>query len=284
MNYINRVFKAKDYSGDELLYVDQDNQGNPVNLGQWDFRPMKSNRPVEKTPYLLLGRVIDWDTDDNVGIARPRKTSQPTIEKQDGALILSSTTTGGQQNGTLLVDGFTNFVQEDISHNQWVGLFEDGTEQNHSFVQRIIAPHKVRLQDELFFDTSGGQRYKVYHSIVHREFNETGQATLRWAMHTESIAKATLAGKAMHRYFRTLEADSDLIDVELEEREAGKVPAWVYVADVGRVVDASVTLSEEEINKGVEQRREIEVTLQAAETLHRFDPASEINFQININS
>ncbi len=285
MKHINRVLEAYDFEGDELLHLEEDEEGNPINIGNWDFRPMSTDRTLETVPHILIGRVLDW-AEDNVGMSVPGFDYQQYKEKEEetDALVISETT-GAQPDGTLLVDGLVNFEQQGVSHNQWVGLFDDsGDLQDSSFVQKIISPHKIRLQDELFFKTAGGENYEIHHARVRRMFHTTGTVIVRFVSHTGTMQKATLVGHAMRRYFETIMADDDLIEVELKKRNEGELPAWAFVEEVGRTLNTSDLLTDNEKTRGIQHRRELQVSLKATENLHRLDPASEIQFGVKMKT
>lgn len=284
MKHINKALSQYDYTGDDALNMEFDSNGNPTNFKEWDFRTMSSNRPRPDAPYLLVGRVVPW-SDDDQGITPSRPADISLRVKDDDALIVDSETTGGQEDGMLLIDGFTNFERQNISINQYVARYDvDGTEEEHTFVSGLLSPHRVWLQDPLFYDTKGGENYKIFHTEVDRTFSESGTTMLRFAMHNETTRKSTISTHAIRHYFQTLQANDDLISVELDEREAGENPAWAFVEELGDVVDASRLLSEDEVSKGVQKRHEIQVTLRVAEALHRLDPALESNLQVEISS
>ncbi|MCF8012294.1 MAG: hypothetical protein K9L56_13540 [Clostridiales bacterium] len=284
MKNINKALAQYDYTGDEALNTEFDSNGNPTNFKEWDFRTMSSNRPRPDAPYLLVGRVVPW-SDDDYGISPSRPADNSLRVKEDDALIVESQTTGGQEDGMLLVDGLTNFDRQGISINQYVAKYDaDGNEEDNTFVSGILSPHKVWLQDPLFYDTNGGEGYKIFHTEVDRTFSESGTTMLRFAIHNSSTRKATISVHAIRHYFQTLQANDDLISVELDERESGENPAWAFVEEVGDIIDASRLLSEDEVNKGIQKRHEVQVTLRVAEALHRLDPALESNLQVKISN
>lgn len=280
MKHINTVLEEYSYSGDELLYTEYDDQGKPTNIGEWDFRPMNSNRPIPDPPYLLVGRVIPW-SDTGEGLSAPNPNEASTRIKGD--LIVSGTTTGGKESGLFLIDGLTSFRDKDITINQYVArLDENGDEVENTFTQSRVDAHKILLQDPLFYDSLGGENYEIYHTTVQREYNDSGNVTLRFAIHNSTQEKATLCSHAMRHYFRTLKAKSDMIDVELSEREDNETPAWSHIDEVGDITDASRLLDENEVQKGVQHRHELQVSLRVAEVLLRRDAALEGDLQVKV--
>lgn len=282
MVHINKVLKEYDYSGEDLLNTEYDDQGNAINIQNWDFRPMSSNRPRPEAPYLLVGRILPW-SDDNTGMLTPRQATSYDLAKQEDKMIVASQTTGAVGDGDMLIDGLTNFRQYELGINQYVArLDSDGNEEAYALIRKVMSPHKIKLQDPLFYETYGGEPYEIYHTMVDRAYKDSGITLLRFAVHNYSSEKATICAHAIRHYFETLRGNSDLIDVELEEREAGENPAWAFVEEVGDITDASRLLSEDETQKGVQHRHEVQISLKVAEVLHRRDEALESNLQVSI--
>ena len=282
MKHINAVLEQYDYSGDDLLYTEYDESDNPVNIGEWDFRPMNSNRPIPDPPYLLVGRVMPW-SDDDTGPSYPNPNESSQRIKDEDELIVSGTTTSGRESGYYLIDGLRNFRNKDITINQYVArLDEDGSEVEHTFTQSKLDAHMILLQDPIFYDTLGGESYEIYHTTVQREYNDSGNVILRFAMHNKTQKKATLCVHAMRHYFNTLKAKSDMIEMELDERADGETAAWTHIDEVGDITDASRLLDENEVQKGVQNRHEMQVSLRVAEVLLRRDAALEGDLNIKI--
>lgn len=284
MKHINAVLNQYDYTGDEALNIEFDENGNPTNYKDWDFRTMSSNRPRPNAPYLLVGRVIPW-ADDDYGMSAPNPSNESVKVKEDGGLIVDSKTTGGRESGLMLIDGFTNFEREGVSFNQYVTKYDsDGNEDGYTFVKGIFSPHKVWLQEPLFYDTHGGESYTIHHTTVKRGYSESGITMFRFAIHNETTRKGTICAHAMKHYFNTLQADDDMIQVEFEERADNENPAWTFVDNVGDITDASRLLSEDEVQKGIQKRHELEITLRVAEVLKREDPSLESKLQVKIST
>lgn len=282
MEHINDVLKEYDYSGDSLLYTEYDNNGNPTNIGEWDFRPMNSNRPHPDAPYLLVGRILPW-SDSNIGLTPPTPNEGQRRVKDEDGFIVESETTGGRASGDWLVDGLTNFEQLGITINQYVAkLDESGEEVDNTFTLHRISPHKVVLQDSLFFDELGGEQYEIYHTDVERTYNNASDIILRFAIHNRHSEPATLSAHAMRHYFETFEAKDDMINVELEERDKGENPAWAQVGEVGDITDASRLLDEDEVSEGIQHRHEMQINLRVAEILYRKDAALEGDLNITV--
>ena len=282
MKHINSVLKEYNFSGESLLYTEYDDNGNPTNIGKWDFRPMNSNRSIPKPPYLLVGRILPW-SDTETGLTAPTPNEGSRRIKEGDGFIVSGETTGGHESGLYLIDGLSNFRNKDITINQYVSrLNYSGEEVDHTFTQSRLGAHKILLQDPLFYDSLGGEPYEIHHTTVQREYNDSGTVILRFAIHNSTQEKATLSSHAMRHYFRTLKAKSDMIQVELDERSEGETPAWAHIEEVGDITDASRLLDESEVQKGVQHRHEMQVSLRVAEVLLRRDAALEGDLQVQI--
>lgn len=275
MKHINRVMdEVSDDWTDDKLYYEEDEDGNMTNLDAWDVKPAESDSPLKKAPLLVYGRIESWSEVEDLSTYEIGPSYWERIKDDSEGYIVNSKTTEVQADGTWLADGTVNFNNYDnIHHNQWVSLIEDGEEVNHSFIDSIVGPHWIRLQDSLFYYPN--QEYKIYPMKMASTFTSVGDTVLAFAIHGESIQQVERMGKALRSYFVADQGDRDLVQVQIERKDEGKVPATLKVQDVGDLIPSDYVLTDQEKQKGVNHRRDLRVTLRASEILHRYDPMLE---------